>query len=283
LQRSFAGRGDILSFDRQRFDVSDAKQVRAMVKESAPDLILNAAAYTAVDRAETERETASATNATGPRVLAEEARRRDILLVHYSTDYVFDGSKKSPWVETDRTNPLNYYGASKLRGEEALAEIGGKYLIFRTSWVYGPHGSNFLLTMLRLGKQRDSLKIVDDQIGAPTSSMALADATRIIVEGALLGRFGEVEHWAGLYHMTCGGEISWCGFAKEIFARSTEYLGGRKPKLEPIPTEAYPTPATRPRYSILSNGKLAQRFGIQLPDWTAELDRTLLQLPTVPA
>lgn len=275
LQRSFAGAGEILCYDRSEVDIADAERVRAMVRTAAPDVILNAAAYTAVDRAESERDLAIAINATAPRVLAEEAKKRDALLVHYSTDYIFDGSKTSPWVETDAPHPLNHYGASKLAGERALAEVGGRYLTFRTSWVYGPHGNNFLLTMLRLGRERDRLTIVDDQYGGPTTSVALADATRTIVEGALSGAYGSVEEWAGLYHMTCGGVTTWCGFTKEIFARAPERLGGKTPEVVAIPTEAYPTPAQRPRYSVLSNEKLRQRFGLSLADWTVELDRTI--------
>ena len=177
-----------------------------------PIIILNAAAYTAVDRAESERDLAFAINEQAPRILAEEALERNALLVHYSTDYVFDGSKPEPWVEADPPNPLNVYGASKLAGEQAVANIGGKYLIFRTSWVYGPHGNNFLLTMLRLARERDSLSIVDDQVGGPTTSIQLARATHAIVTGILAGRFGAAQDWAGLYHMTCGGSVSWFGF-----------------------------------------------------------------------
>lgn len=278
LQRTFAGDGELLCYDRDEVDIADPAQVRQMVAATQPDLILNAAAYTAVDRAESEKEIATAINATAPRVLAEEARRRDILLVHYSTDYVFDGSKGSPWVESDRPHPLNHYGASKLAGEQALHEVGGKYLTFRTSWVYGPHGNNFLLTMLRLGRERDRLTIVDDQHGAPTTSTALAEATRQVVGSVLAGSFGPVEQWAGLYHMTCAGETTWCGFTREIFARAGKLVDGKRPEVLPIATEQYPTPAARPRYSVLSNEKLAQRFGVRLADWHTELDRTLQRL-----
>jgi dTDP-4-dehydrorhamnose reductase len=190
LQRSFAGAGEIICHDRDSVDLAVPDQVRAMVRTAAPEIILNAAAYTAVDRAEAEQEAAFAVNATAPGILAEEALRRDALLVHYSTDYVFDGSKTSPWVETDVANPLNVYGASKLAGEKVIQQVGGKYLIFRTSWVYGPCGNNFLLTMLRLARERESLSIVDDQVGAPTSSIELAKATRTIADGALAGQFG---------------------------------------------------------------------------------------------
>ncbi len=278
LQRSFAGRGELLCRDKESVDLAIEEQVNAMVEEAAPDLILNAAAYTAVDRAESEPELAMAINAMAPRVLAEQARKRDILMVHYSTDYVFDGGKQGPWVESDAPNPLNVYGSSKLAGEEAVRSAGGKYLIFRTSWVYGPHGNNFLLTMLRLGRERDRLTIVDDQIGAPTTSVALADATRSIVDKIQSGSLGAVEDWAGLYHMTCGGSTSWCGFSREIFARANGLLDGRHPEVVPIPSSQYQTAARRPMNSVLSNEKLAARFGIRLPEWGDALDSVLQQL-----
>jgi dTDP-4-dehydrorhamnose reductase len=248
------------------------------VREFAPDIIVNAAAYTAVDKAESEPDLARALNVEAPRKLAEECARTRALMVHYSTDYVFDGSKNSPWLETDEPNPLNHYGASKLAGEQAIANAGGRYLIFRTSWVYGPHGNNFLKTMLRLGRERDRLNVVDDQTGAPTTSMALADATRAIVDRVLAGELGPAEQWAGLYHMTCGASTTWCGFAREIFARAEQRFGQRSPDVAPISTDAWPTPAKRPRNSVLSNEKLRQRFGVQLPSWQTELDRTLQQL-----
>ena len=275
LERSFAGFGTISGFDRETFDLGDADATRALVNRVAPDVILNAAAYTAVDRAETEEKMAYAINASAPGVLAEEAKRRGALLVHYSTDYVFNGGKKSPWVETDSTGPLNVYGASKLAGEQAVEAVGGKWLTFRTSWVYGPHGNNFLLTMLRLGRERERLSIVDDQIGGATTSIELADATRKVVEGVLGGRYGEAQDWAGLYHMTCGGATSWCGFARAIFARAAEKLGAKAPEVVAIPTESYPTPAKRPRYSVLSNERLANRFGVRLSDWEAALETVI--------
>ena len=227
LQRSFADAGEIICHDLDTVDLGEPDQVRAMVRSAAPHIILNAAAYTAVDRAESEPAVAMAVNSTAPRVLAEEARRCNALLVHYSTDYVFDGSKAGPWLESDKPNPLNVYGASKLAGEEAIQQMGGRFLIFRTSWVYGPHGRNFLLTMLHLARERDELSIVDDQFGAPTSSIELADATRAIVSGALEGKFGPTESWAGLYHTTCSGSTSWCGFASAIFS-SASWLASRQ-------------------------------------------------------
>ncbi len=275
LETIFAGTGSITGVDRESVDLADAAQTRELVRGIAPDVILNAAAYTAVDRAESERDLAYAINEGAPRVLAEEAHRRNALLVHYSTDYIFDGSKYLPWVETDAPNPLNVYGASKLAGERAVERAGGKYLIFRTSWVYGPHGNNFLLTMLRLARERERLSIVDDQIGGPTTSMELARATHAIVTGILAGRFGAAEGWAGLYHMTCGGSVSWFGFAQAIFARAAELLGAKAPALTPITTMEYPTPAVRPRNSVLSNAKLHDCFGVGLVSWETALDETL--------
>ena len=282
LERSFAGFGSVTAVSRATVDLTDAESLRAVVRKAAPDVILNAAAYTAVDRAESEPKLAHAVNAAAPAVLAEEARARKALLVHYSTDYVFDGTKREPWTEDDPVNPLSVYGASKLAGEQAIAAIGGKYLIFRTSWVYGPHGKNFLFTMLRLGRERDKLSIVDDQFGAPTTSIELADATRKIVEGVLNGNHGKAadppEEWSGIYHMTCADSTSWFGFAQAIFARAATKLSAKTPELTPIPSEAYPTPAKRPRNSVLSNEKLAQRFGVQLASWSTALDAVIDEL-----
>ena len=272
LQRSFAGFGPIVAVDRETFDMADPEQTRALVRREKPDIILNAAAYTAVDRAESEAEVAKAINEVAPGVLAEEALRLNALLVHYSTDYVFDGAKRQPWLETDETNPVSVYGASKLAGESAIHHVGGQYLIFRTSWVYGPHGKNFLLTMLRLARERESLSIVDDQIGSPTTSIELARATRTIVAGVMRGDFGSTEQWAGLYHMTCADTVSWFGFAQAIFARAAEQMDIRGPQLIPIRTDEYPTPAKRPQYSALSNQKLLDKFGVRLPNWQDALD-----------
>jgi dTDP-4-dehydrorhamnose reductase len=278
LQRSFGDAGEIICHDLDTVDLADPVQIRAMVRGAAPHIILNAAAYTAVDRAESEPEAAMAVNSTAPRVLAEEARHCNALLVHYSTDYVFDGTKLGPWIESDKPNPLNVYGASKLAGEEAVQQVGGRYLIFRTSWVYGPHGRNFLLTMLRLAREREELSIVDDQFGAPTSSIELADATRAIVNGVLEGRVGSTENWAGLYHMTCSGSTSWCGFASAIFSRAGGLLHGKVPAIKPVLSSEYITPASRPQNSVLSNEKLYARFGAKLASWEAALDAVILRL-----
>lgn len=282
LQRSFASAGEVVACDREAADLSDPEGLRAAVRENAPDILLNAAAYTAVDRAESESDLALAVNARAPEVLAEEALRLGALLVHYSTDYVFDGSKAGAWIEADPTSPLNVYGASKLAGEQSIAGVGGRFLIFRTSWVYGPRRKNFLLTMLRLGRERDQLNIVDDQVGAPTTSTELADATRTVVDGVVSGRFGGPQGWAGIYHMTCGGSVSWCGFAKAIFERSAPLLGGRIPEVHPTPTSEYPTPARRPHNSVLSNEKLFTQFGVRLKSWQDALDATLRGMILLP-
>jgi dTDP-4-dehydrorhamnose reductase len=303
LERVFAGVGPIVAVDRESVDLADPDQTRALVRRAAPDVILNAAAYTAVDRAESELAAAHAINALAPRVLAEEAVERNALLVHYSTDYVFNGAKQGPWTEDDPPAPLSVYGASKLAGEQAIQNSRAKHLIFRTSWVYGPHGNNFLLTMLRLARERDRLSIVDDQIGAPTTSIELARATHSIVTGILAGapgdrssslgwfagvpgdrssslgrfagRFGEPRDWTGLYHMTCSGAVSWFGFAQAIFARTAQRLGVKPPELTPIATKDYPTPAARPRNSVLSCAKLHARFGVQLAPWESALDEVI--------
>jgi dTDP-4-dehydrorhamnose reductase len=280
LERSFAGLGSIVGVDRDTFDLTDPAAVRDLLNRVKPTVILNAAAYTAVDRAESELSLAEAINATGPEILAKEARKYDAILVHYSTDYVFDGGKSGAWTEDDLPNPLNAYGATKLAGEQAVAAAGGKFLIFRTSWVYGHHGNNFLLTMLRLGRERDRLSIVDDQIGGPTTSVELADATRKVVDGILRGRFGSADQWAGLYHMTCSGATSWFGFARAIFERAATRMGAKMPELTPIPTESYPTPAKRPQNSVLSNAKLASRFGVSLCNWETALDAVFDRLGT---
>ncbi|HEY1807279.1 MAG TPA: dTDP-4-dehydrorhamnose reductase [Acidobacteriaceae bacterium] len=278
LQRTFSDFGEIVAVDRESVDLAVPEQIRSLVQQVKPSVILNAAAYTAVDRAESEREVAMAINAEAPRVLAEEARQKGALLVHYSTDYVFDGTKHGPSTEGDPTNPLSVYGASKLAGEQAVQQVGGPSLIFRTSWVYGPHGKNFLLTMLRLASERESLSVVDDQLGAPTTSIALADATRTIVEGISERRFGTPGSWAGLYHMTCGGSTTWHGFAEAIFARSGALLDGKRPEVKPIGSGEYPAPAKRPQNSVMSNARLKERFGITLPMWEQALDVVLERL-----
>lgn len=279
LDAAFADFGELTGADRGAADLTRPEQIRSLVRRAEPEVILSAAAYTAVDRAESEPALAMAINAEAPGVLAEEALRLGALLVHYSTDYVFDGSKQEPWTEADEPHPLNQYGASKLAGEQAIMGSGCRSLIFRTSWVYGPRGHNFLFTMLRLARERDRIAVVADQFGAPTSSIEIAAATRKIVEGVMGGRFGEEKDWAGVYHLTCAGATSWFGFAQAIFARAGDLLGGKTPQLAPIATEDYPTPAQRPRNSLLSNARLKARFGMELASWPAALDAVFAAIP----
>ena len=278
LLKSFAGSAEVIGCNRTSLDLSNPDKIREKVRAVAPDIIVNAGAYTAVDKAESEQDLAYAINARAPGVLAEEAQRASALLIHYSTDYVFDGSKREPWVEDDATGPLSVYGASKLAGEEAIRNIGGRYLIFRTSWVYAPEGKNFVLTMLRLGRERESLNVVDDQIGAPTTAAELARATQAISTKAL--DKGSNETFSpGVYHMTCSGKVSWCGFARAIFERGSALLDGKTPKVNPIATSEYPTPAKRPLNSVLSNGKLERAFGVELASWESALDDMLAAIP----
>jgi dTDP-4-dehydrorhamnose reductase len=257
LERALAPLGELTALGRANLDLADVPPLVARVRALQPEVIVNAAAYTAVDKAESERETAFAVNATAPRVLAEEAKRIGALLVHYSTDYVFDGAKASPYVEEDPTNPLNVYGASKLAGERAITASGCRHLIFRTSWVYGPRGANFMLTMLRLARERPELRVVDDQVGAPTSSSAIARATAAALERALRS-----PGLAGLYHLAASGETTWCGFARAILAQA-----GLAAPVVPIRSEEYPTPARRPRNSRLDCSRLRATFGVTLAPW----------------
>ncbi len=263
---------NLLALDRAGADLSQPESLRAVVRAARPDLILNAAAYTAVDRAESEPELADCINHLAPAVLAEEAERLGAVLVHYSTDYVFDGTKTTPYVEIDEPNPLNIYGKSKLAGERAIAAACSRHLILRTSWVYGHRGHNFLLTMLRLGREREVLRVVDDQWGAPTSAAALAKATRAVFDRVASG---EVENWPGVYHTTCGGKATWAKFARAIF----EQMAEQKPRVAAIQTADYPTPANRPQNSVLACGKLLRAFGVQLPPWEHAMKATLQALP----
>ena len=257
----------------------------------APRVIVNAAAYTAVDRAETEESLARAVNATAPAILAEEAKKIGALLVHYSTDYVFDGQKTAPYIENDAANPINAYGKTKWEGEQAIRESGADHFIFRTAWVYATHGRNFLLTILRLATEREELRVVRDQIGAPTWSREIAAATAQILTRIFAS--GEVPHdfpkLAGTYHLSAAGSASWHDFARAILEECsgtpnlpswTRAATGGKPliarRIVPIQTSEYPTPASRPAYSILSNSKLSANFGVQLPDWRAQLRAAFL-------
>lgn len=257
LVRTLAPLGEVVASDRAGADLARPDELVAAVRAARPAIIVNAAAYTAVDRAESEPEVARAVNAVAPGILAEEAKRLGALLVHYSTDYVFDGSKPAPYTEDDAPRPLNVYGRTKLEGEQAIRAADGRHLILRTSWVYGPRGSNFLLTMLRLGKEREELRVVDDQLGAPTSSAAIAEATARILGSA---------EASGLFHLTASGRTSWHGFAAAIMREA-----GLSTRVVPIRSSEYPMAAKRPLNSVLSNDRLAATFGFRPSSWEDQL------------
>jgi dTDP-4-dehydrorhamnose reductase len=279
LQRSLAPLGELAAFDMAHLDLGDVDSVRRCVRELQPQVIVNAAAYTAVDKAESEPGLARALNAVAPGVLAEETKRLDAILVHYSTDYVFDGEKPEPYTEDDAPNPINVYGRTKLEGERAIAASGCRHLTLRTSWVYASRGRNFLLTMVRLAREQRALRVVDDQIGAPTWCREIADATAALLARAELAAPGA----HGLYHLCAGGFTSWFGFARAIFA-SPELvrLGIEPPALEAIPSGAYPTPARRPRNSRLDCSRLSSRAGVRLPPWDEALGRCMAELQPLP-
>ncbi|MFL6436216.1 MAG: dTDP-4-dehydrorhamnose reductase [Terriglobales bacterium] len=256
---------DVTAVDRSSLNLAVPDDIQRCVRSLRPEIIVNAAAYTAVDKAEAEPEVARAINATGPQVLAQEARAAGSILIHYSTDYVFDGTKPDRYVETDPMCPLEVYGNTKAEGEEAIRNSGCRHLIFRTSWVFSNRGNNFLLTMLRLARERDQLRIVNDQMGAPTSSESLARATVEVLKS--VRRPERAESLFGTYHMAACGETSWFGFASEIFRQASMHLSLRIPKLHAITTSEYPTPAKRPLNSRLNCEKLKLSFGVTMPTW----------------
>jgi dTDP-4-dehydrorhamnose reductase len=269
FSRLYHSPGDVVAVGRAECDLSSEHSIRDLVRRVEPAVIINAGAYTAVDQAEVERELCYAVNAAAPRVLAEEAARLGALLIHYSTDYVFNGEKPVPYLESDAISPVSVYGASKAAGEAAIAETASRYLVLRTSWVYSSQGKNFLRTMLRLGAERSELRVVDDQVGAPTSAAAIATATaRLVEQHAAPGAKVPV----GIYHMTAGGSTSWCGFARAIFDTGVLSV---PPRVQAIPSSAYPTPAKRPANSVLSNDKFAHTFGFRLPPWQQQLQDVL--------
>ncbi|NYH08666.1 dTDP-4-dehydrorhamnose reductase [Pseudomonas moraviensis] len=270
LQLRLADIGDLIVTGRDRLDLAQPAQIRQQVRQIAPDLIINAAAHTAVDQAESEPEAAFAINATGPGVLAEEAARLGAPLIHYSTDYVFDGSQHEPYNESDVPGPLSVYGKSKLAGEQAIAAVDGQHLILRTSWVYSTHGRNFLLTMQRLLQEKPQLRVVADQVGAPTWAGTIARSTLALIEHWQSGQTGA---W-GTYHLTAGGHTSWFGFAQAIGAALREQ-GKPCAELLPIPSSDYPTPAARPLNSRLDCSRLQREWGISLPDWQTALHECL--------
>ena len=270
LQKHLSGLGELIVLGRNDLDLSKPEQIRAQVRAHRPDLIINAAAHTAVDLAESEPELAFAINGIAPGVFAEEAAALGIPLIHYSTDYVFDGNKPAPYTEDDTPNPLGVYGKSKLAGERAIAATGAEHLILRTSWVYSTHGKNFLLTMQRLLQERPELRVVADQIGAPTWAGTIARSTRLLIER---WQAAEAGAW-GVYHLTAQGETSWFGFTQAI----AEHLSAQgKPcaTLEPIPASAYPTPAARPQNSRLDCSRLEREWQVAQPTWQNALRECL--------
>jgi dTDP-4-dehydrorhamnose reductase len=280
LQRSLAPLGELIALDSSSRelcgDLTDLEGIARTVRAIAPDVIVNAAAHTAVDKAESETGRARTINALAPGVLAQEAQRANAWLVHYSTDYVFDGNGEKPWLESDATAPLNVYGATKLEGEQLIARSGCRHLIFRTSWVYGARGGNFAKTMLRLACERDSLSVIDDQVGAPTGADLLADITAHAIRTAQLRP--EV---SGLYHLVAGGETSWHGYAGFVidFARRAGIpLKVAQDVIKAVPTSAFPTPAKRPHNSRMDTTKLQRTFDLHLPQWQAGVERMLSEV-----
>jgi len=274
LRRTLAPLGRIAAYDHPQMDLANPDQLRAIVAAVQPTLIVNAAAYTAVDKAEEEPDKAMAINGIAPGILAEEANKLGAGIIHYSTDYVFDGNKQTPYTEADEPAPLNVYGQSKLAGDRAVAAAGAPYLIFRTSWVYGVRGNNFLRTLLRLFSEREEISIVDDQIGVPTWSRMITEVTAQVTTLALSPacelQFREI---SGLYNLTDSGETTWYGFAQDIADHaSREHLSPRVAEIKPIPSSDYPTPAARPPYGVLSHRKLKETFGLVIPAWEQQLD-----------
>jgi dTDP-4-dehydrorhamnose reductase len=263
LARALAPHGEVLATDRAALDLADADAIRRTLRAAAPALIVNAGAYTAVDLAEKEREAAFAINARAPEVLAEEARRLDALLLHYSTDYVFDGARRVPYDENVAPNPQNVYGASKRAGEQAIAASGAAALVFRTSWVYGLRGRNFLLTIRRLAQERETLTVVADQVGVPNWCRTLALATAELVARGV----PYLRARTGLYHLSSTGQATWYDFARAIVGDVP------RPRIVAITTAEYPTPARRPPYGVLDTGRFRRTFGFELPDWRADLQR----------
>lgn len=280
LSRSLLPLGDVIALDHRRCDLSQPELLPSLIRGIKPDVIVNAAAYTAVDKAEQEEQLATAINGAAVGVLAEESRKAGILLVHYSTDYVFDGIKKTPYIEEDAPHPINAYGRSKLAGETAMCQAGGAYVILRTSWVYAGRGHNFMRTMLRLAGERDELRIVDDQIGTPTWAHDIADATAQVIL-AIRREQAEGRFASGIFNLTASGATSWHKFAGAIFEDARRHgLLQRVPQLKPIPSAEYPTPAARPKNSRLAGERLRKRFGIALPDWKQRLSLCIEAMKT---
>jgi dTDP-4-dehydrorhamnose reductase len=269
LQAVLPSMGQLVACDQAEIDFADTDHLAQALERYPAEVIVNAAAFTAVDKAEIEQALAHRVNARAPHILAEHARRTGAFLVHYSTDYVFDGEKPTPYLETDLANPQSVYGKTKRAGEEAVLQSGCRALIFRTSWVFSTHGGNFIKTILKLASERDALQVVADQFGAPTSAKLLADITRLALREALADRLPQ-----GLYHLTPAGSTSWHGLASFVLSRAQSLGGDFKlgpAHIRPIPTEAYPLPARRPKNSRLDTSKLRAALGIELPDWQQDV------------
>ncbi len=272
LQRTLAPLGQVWALDYPEIDFAEGAALRKLVLEHRPQIVVNACAYTAVDKAESEPERAMLINGLAPGVLAEAAKQTGALLVHYSTDYVYEGTKAAPYVESDATNPLSAYGRTKLAGDEAIQQVGCNHLIFRLCWVYGARGQNFMLTMMRLARERELLRVVADQMGSPTWSRMIAEATTLALKQTLAS--SDPAAWNGVYHLRAGGEASWHEFASRIIELMPP--AERKCKaVEAITTADYPTPAKRPAYSVMSCDKLRRTFGIELPHWEQSLRHAL--------
>jgi dTDP-4-dehydrorhamnose reductase len=284
LHRLLPKLGRVIAPDRNELDLADQKSIRRVIGETNPQFIVNAAAYTAVDAAETDQARAFAINAVAPEIMALEAKRLGASLIHYSTDYVFDGRKRAPYTESDSTNPINVYGKTKLAGEEAITSSGAPHLIFRTSWVYSTTGRNFLLTILRLATERRELRVVQDQVGAPTCARDIAAATtRILEDLCAETSYALSSEISGVYHMTATEETSWCDFARAILGAASSAVDlpwfesatqGRPLIAEhvvPISTEEFRSPTPRPRYSVLSNSRFLRTFNFTLRDWRTQL------------
>jgi dTDP-4-dehydrorhamnose reductase len=272
LRRTLAPLGVLICIDYPEIDLTNADSARKWVRETKPALVINAAAYTAVDKAESESERCHQINGVAPGILAEEAKKLGALMVHYSTDYVYDGSKTEPYVETDAPNPLGSYGRAKLAGDQAIIASGAEYLIFRLCWVYGARGQNFMLTMMRLAREREKLRIVNDQTGCPTWSRMIAGTTALALKQVPASP--ERARFKGIYHLAASGQTTWHGFAEAIIGSMPE-VDRRCRTIEAITTAEYPTPARRPAYSVLSCEKLLRTFGLQLPDWQESLNQVL--------
>lgn len=280
LRRTLAPLGRVVAIDVDNLNLCDTDAVRAYVRELKPDLVINAAAYTAVDRAETDRQLADTLNGVVPGVLAEEIKRLGGKgIVHYSTDYVFDGTGTRPYTEEDPTDPVNYYGVTKLAGEKAMQAAGAPHVILRTEWLYATRGANFMLTILRLAREGKPLRVIADQHGAPTWARMLAETTAVIVTRMMC--CADPQKVSGIYHATAAGQTTWHGFTREILEQNlrrlkklgqpTEWCEAALAGLKPISTPEYPTPARRPMYSMLSGEKLKRVFGVQMPDWREQL------------